>query len=166
MILSFMNDLGVVDVRLLKAANIDGLGNTSNRNILRVIRRLEEEKLVKSMRKEIKLFTTSDGTFHHWEHHLLRNRFIVDKGIWKQVIIEPKVTVKGETFIPDFVLPLVPHPHRAEDYIYFEVDRLQKKKTNHEKIARYKRLGLKVEIVCRPERVYIWKGSVYHTVTL
>lgn len=52
MILSFMNDLGVVDVRLLKAANIDGLGNTSNRNILRVIRRLEEEKLLNPCAKK------------------------------------------------------------------------------------------------------------------
>jgi len=71
--------------------------------------------------------------------------------------------MKGVTFILDFVMPLVRHPHRPEDYIYFEVDRLQKKKTNHVKISRYKRLGLKVEIVCRTERVYIWKGIVYHT---
>ncbi len=163
-ILLNLNKLGILDVEMIQKLNIDGLGNTSKRNVLRVMHDLEKEGYIKSIRNEVKLFTLPDQKITHLEHRLMMNRFIVNNGYVNIAQIEPSVKINGETFKPDFMIPKIKEPKKATDWKYFEVDRKQKKKTNMEKIQRYKNFGLQFEVVCGIERSYMWKGYVYHIV--
>ena len=163
-ILSRLNKLGVASVWELMRLNAGGLGNGGRRNALRVLNEMEQKGLVDSMRKELKLFCIKDRGFGHWEHRLMMNRFLIKKGLFDKAIIEPNIKINGIEFRPDFIIPKVHDAKSATDYIYFEVDRRQKKKANLEKIQRYKEYKLKFEIVCTPERAYIWKGCVINEV--
>lgn len=164
MILSYLNKLGVMDVDMIMKMNIDGLGDTGKRNVLRVMQRLEDDGYIKSVRKERKLYMLKDNVYKNVNHRLMMNRFLVNHGYVNVVKIEPKMIVNGVKFQPDFIIPKVSNPKKASDWRYFEVDRTQKKKVNMDKVKRYKDLGLNFEIVCGVERVYMWKGYVYHVV--
>lgn len=161
-ILSYLNKFGVLDVEMIQRLNIDGLGNTTKRNVLRVMDNLEKDGYIKSKRHYVKLFMLTDYTITHLDHRLMMNRFIIKNGYAKKAIIEPNVKINGESFRPDFMIPKVDEPKLASDWKYFEVDRKQKKKTNMQKIQRYKDYGLQFEVVCGIERTYMWKGYVYH----
>lgn len=161
-ILHFLDKMKVMDVRLLKKANVSNLGRTSDRNVLRVMQSMEEKGLVKSQRKEVKLWYMDK--LGQWEHRLMMNHFIVDKGLLNRAIIEPKISVKGETFRPDFMIQVGSGLNSSKDYVFYEVDRTQKRKVNEDKISRYKRLGLKFEFICYEERKHMFKHCVYHIV--
>ena len=163
-ILSRLNKLGVASVWELIRLNAGGLGNGGRRNAFRVLNEMEQKGLVDSMRKEIKLFCVKGRGFGHWEHRIMMNRFLIKKGLFDKAIIEPNIKINGMEFRPDFIIPCVPNPETAADYIYYEVDRKQKKKANLEKVQRYKDLKLKFEVICTPERVSHWKGSVINEV--
>ena len=163
-ILSHLNSLGVLDVEMIQQLNIDGLGETTKRNVLRVMDNLEKEGYIKSIRHGVKLFMLPDYKLTYIDHRLMINRFIVNNGYNKVARIEPTVKINGEQFKPDFMIPKVQNPKLATDWKYFEVDRKQKKKTNMQKIQRYKDFGLQFEVVCGIERTYMWKGYVYHVV--
>lgn len=163
-ILSYLNKLGILDIDMIMKLNIDGLGDTTKRNVLRVMQNLEERGLIKSVRKEVKLFMLIDRKYSHIEHRLMMNRFICNNGYYHTVKLEPLIKISGEEFRPDFVVPKIDNPKLATDWKYFEVDRTQKKNVNMQKAKRYKDLGLQFEVVCGIERVYMWKGFVYHVV--
>lgn len=163
-IIQLLNKLGVADVEIMKRLNVSGLGKTTNRNVLRVLNKMVDDGLLDSMRREIKIFSVAGRGFGHWEHRLLMNKFIVRKGYFHKARIEKKVKINHEVFVPDFYVPLVVHPGSPADFVFYEVDRRQKKKANDKKIERYKRLGLKFEVVCSAERKYMWKGCVVNVV--
>lgn len=163
-ILSYLSKIRVLDVEMIMQLDIDGLGKTGKRNILRVMQSLEDKGLVKSVRKEVKLFFLPDGKLTYLEHRLLMNRYLCKNGLVNVARIEPNVKVNGVEFRPDFMIPKVPDPKEAKDWKFFEVDRTQKKSVNIQKVKRYKELGLQFEIVCGMERAYMWKGYVYHVV--
>lgn len=165
-IISSLNKLGVADVEIIKRLNIDGLGNTSDRNVLRVLNRMVDDGLLDTKRKEVKLFTIHGRGFGNYEHRLMMNRFLVRKGLFYKARIEPKIKIGSEVFQPDFIVPFKNGILKPEDFIYYEVDRKQKKKANLQKIERYKRLGLKFEVICTSDRSYMWKDCVIHEVNI
>lgn len=164
MILSYLNKLGVMDVDMIQLLDIDGLGKTGKRNVLRIMQGLEEMGYIQSMRKDVKLFMLVDSKFTHIEHRLMMNRYLCKNGLVGKARIEPKVKVNDVEFRPDFMIPKNDNAKSATDWRYFEVDRTQKRVVNMQKVQRYKDLGLQFEIVCGVERVYMWKGFVYHVV--
>ena len=163
-IVSLLDKLKVVDVELFMMCNVDGLGNTSRRNVLRVLNRMVEDGILDEKRIDVKMYCLKGVGFGYWEHRLLMNKFIVGNGLLNRVRIEPLVSVKGVEFRPDFIVPIVSKPQGLGDWKFYEVDRRQKRKVNHEKIERYKRLGLKFEVVCERDRNYMWKGCVINNV--
>lgn len=163
-ILSRLNKLGVASVWELMRLNVGGLGESGRRNALRVLNEMEEKGLVDSVRKEIKIFCVKDRGFGHWEHRMMMNKFLIKKGLFDKAKIEPNIKINGIDFRPDFIIPRTPNPKEANDWLYFEVDRKQKKKANLEKIQRYREFGLKFEVVCSPERSNQWKGCVINEV--
>lgn len=165
-IISSLNKLGIADVEIVKRLNISNLGETSDRNVLRVLNKMVDDGLLDCMRKDIKLFTIKGKGFGHYEHRLLMNRFLVRKGLFHKARIEPKIKIGNDSFQPDFIVPMKDGILTAKDYIYYEVDRRQKRKANMLKIDRYNRLGLKFEIVCPSDRTYMWKGCVIHEINV
>ncbi|WP_200415926.1 hypothetical protein [Virgibacillus salexigens] len=163
-ILSRLNKLGVSGVWELMALNAGGLGSGGRRNAHRVLSEMEEKDLINSTRKEIKIFCVAGRGFGHWEHRMMMNKFLIKKGLFDKAKIEPQVKINGQEFRPDFMIPLVNNPKTAKEWAYFEVDRKQKKKANLEKIQRYKEFGLRLEVVCTPERASMWKGCVIHEI--
>ncbi len=163
-ILSRLNKLGVSSVWELMRLNAGGLAEGGRRNALRVLNEMEEKELVASMRKEIKIYCVTGRGFGHWEHRMMMNKFLIKKGLFDKAIIEPKIKINDIEFRPDFIIAKTPDPKTATDYVYFEVDRKQKKKANLEKIERYKKFGLKFEVICSMERVSMWKGCVINEV--
>lgn len=161
-ILSRLNKLGVSGVWELMTLNVSGLGEGGRRNALRILNEMEEKGLVDSTRKEIKIYCVKGRGFGHWEHRMMMNKFLIKKGIFDKAKIEPTVTINGKEFRPDFMIPRKHDAKSAADYVYYEVDRRQKKKANLEKMQRYKELGLRFEVVCSPERVNMWRGCVIH----
>lgn len=159
-IISSLNKLGVADIRLIKRLNISNLGITSDRNVLRVMNRMVDDGLLDSVRKEIKLYAIKGRGFGHYEHRMMMNEFLVYKGLFYKAKIEPKIKLGGDIFKPDFIVPRVDNPKNEQDWTFYEVDRRQKKKANMLKIERYKRLGLHFEVVCKPERNYMWKDCI------
>lgn len=157
-ILSCLNKLKVVDVRVLMKLNVGDLGKGSKRNCLRVMNEMVRDGLVRSVRKEVKLFYDVEMRgIGNWEHTLMRNRFIAEKGrrFYEEVKIEPRVILKGKEVRPDMLC----------NEIFYEVDRTQKMKVNREKIRRYIDGGVKFEIVCGQDRINLWKGYVYNIVS-
>ncbi|QBP06973.1 hypothetical protein [Virgibacillus phage Mimir87] len=163
-ILSRLNKLGVSSVWELMRLNAGGLGEGGRRNALRVLNEMEEKELVISMRKEIKIYCVTGRGFGHWEHRMMMNKFLIKKGLFDKAIIEPKIKINDIEFRPDFMIPMIPDPKNANDWLFYEVDRKQKKKANLEKIKRYRDFGLKFEVVCSPERSYMWKGFVINEI--
>lgn len=156
-ILLCLNKLRVVDVGVLMKLDVGDLGKGSKRNVLRVMNEMVRDGLIKEVRKEVKLFYDADMRgLGNWEHTLMRNRFIAEKGrrFYEDVKIEPRVMLRGKEVRPDMLY----------DGIFYEVDRTQKMKINKEKIERYMRGGVKFEVICGPDRVRLWKGHVYHVV--
>ncbi|WP_139343319.1 hypothetical protein [Virgibacillus siamensis] len=123
---------------------------------------MEERGLVDSVKKEQKIFCVKGRGFGHWEHRMMINKFLIKNGLLHKAKIEPTITVKGIVFKPDFVIPITDDPKNQHDYIYYEVDRKQKKKANMDKIERYKKLNLQFEVICTPERKNMWKGCKIH----
>lgn len=163
-ILSKLNKLGVASVWELMRLNAGGLGEGGRRNALRVLNEMEEKQLVSSMRKEFKIYCIYGRGFGHWEHRLMMNKFLIKKHLFDKAVIEPKIKINGTDFRPDFIIPKKSEPQTANDWLFFEVDRKQKKKANIEKIKRYKEFGLKFEVVCTPERAGMWRGCVINEV--
>lgn len=163
-IISSLNKLGVVDVKVIKQLNVAGLGSTGDRNVLRVMNRMVDDGLLESMKKEIKLYCVKGRGFGHWEHRLMLNKFLAMKCLYGKAKIEPRIKIGSDEFRPDFIVPIKDHPKTEKDWCFYEVDRRQKKHVNLEKIERYKRLGLRFEVVCNEDRVYMWKGCVVHTI--
>src|SRR5699024_5477684 len=163
-ILSKLNKLGVASVWELMRLNAGGLGEGGRRNALRVLNEMEEKQLVSSMRKEFKIYCIYGRGFGHWEHRLMMNKFLIKKHLFDKAVIEPKIKINGTDFRPDFIIPKKSEPQTANDWLFFEVDRRQKKKANIEKIKRYKEFGLKFEVVCTPERAGMWRGCVINEV--
>ncbi|APC48943.1 hypothetical protein BME96_12395 [Virgibacillus halodenitrificans] len=163
-ILSRLNKLGVASAWELMRLNAGGLGEGGRRNALRILNEMTEKGLLECSRKEIKIFCVAGRGFGHWEHRMMMNKFLIIRGLFDKAKIEPTVTINGKEFRPDFMVPRVSDPKTANDYVYYEVDRKQKKKANLEKIQRYKELGLRFEIICSPERVRMWKGCVVHEI--
>lgn len=163
-ILSRLNKLGVSGVWELMRLNVGGLGEGGRRNALRILNEMEEKGLVDSFRRELKIFCVSGRGFGHWEHRMMINKFLIKKGLFDKAKIEPQVTINGKEFRPDFIIPLVTNPQTAKEWAYYEVDRKQKRKANQDKTQRYKELGLRLEVVCTPERVNMWKGCVIHEI--
>ncbi|GGJ48372.1 hypothetical protein [Virgibacillus salexigens] len=163
-ILSRLNKLGVSGVWELMRLDVSNLGKSGRHNALRVLNGMEKKGLVDSMTKEVKIFCVAGRGFGHWEHRMMMNKFLIKKGLFEKAKIEPQVKINGQDFRPDFMIPLVNNPKTAKEWAYFEVDRKQKRKANLEKIQRYKEFGLRLEVVCTPERASMWKGCVIHEI--
>ena len=163
-IISLLNKLKIVDVEIIKRVNVSNLGHTSDRNVLRVLNKMVDDGFLDSIRKENKLYAIKGYGFGHYEHRLMMNKFIVRKGYLNKVKIEPKIKIGVDEFRPDFIVPIVNRPKTEKDWCFYEVDRKQKKKANINKIERYRRLGLKFEVVCGVERNYMWKGCIINNV--
>ena len=163
-ILSKLDKLGISSTYELIKLDAGGLGRGGRRNALRVLNEMEIKGLVDYTRKEFKLFCVKGRGFGHWEHRMMMNKFLIKKGLFYKAHIEPTVTINKIEFRPDFIVPIHPEPQTPKDYIFYEVDRRQKKKANMEKIKRYKEFGLKFEVVCTAERVSMWKNCVINEV--
>lgn len=157
-IISLLNKLRVVDVEMIQNVNVSNLGNTSRRNVLRVLNEMVKDGLLDTIRSEVKLYSVKGRGFGHLEHTLMMNRFLIKNGLFHKARIEPKIKINDIEFIPDFIVPKVDNPKNQYDWVFYEVDRKQKKRANILKIERYKEMGLTFEVVCSPERNYMWNG--------
>lgn len=143
---------------------VSGFHSTSKRNVLRVMKRMEDEGYLKSQRKEFKVWCLKGDRFGNVEHRLMMNKFICQNGWYRKAIIEPDLNLGGFKFRPDFMIPMVEDAKKPTDFRFFEVDRTQKMNVNKKKIERYQRLGLRFEFICPAYNVERYKGYVYHVI--
>lgn len=149
-ILSKLDKFGILTVDHLRKMNVAGLGKSGRRNCLRILNEMESKGLVRSKKVGMKLFAVNGKGFGHWEHTLLRNDFLVREGHWRNCKIEVPVKRNGKVeLVADAVI-------RGD--ICVEVDRMQKRSVNREKVKKYQELGVKVMAVCYRSRVDHWKG--------
>lgn len=159
-----LNKLGIMTCDMFMKLNISGLGESSKRNTLRVLNRMVKDGFLDEKRKDVKMFVVKGRGFGYYEHDLMRNKFIINKGMYKRVRIEPNIKIGNDQFRPDFIYPIVNNAKTEKDWCFYEVDRTQKMKVNYEKIERYKRLGLRFEVICPSHRIQLWKGCVVHEI--
>lgn len=157
-ILSKLDKGGIMTIDQLMALGAGGLDKGSRRNALRVLREMEKDGLVTSKNVGRKLFSSDKGSrFGNWEHTLMRNNFLIQRGVFDKCKMEIPVKRNGKV---ELVADAGWQDERG--WILLEVDRKQKLKENRRKIKVYKELGVRFEVVCYKERTYMWKGCVVH----
>lgn len=151
-ILTALNKLGVANVEQLMKLNAGGLGNGGRRNALRVLSEMENDGFIDSKRVGVKLFCVKGRGFGQWEHKLLRNDFVIWKGIFDKCRYEAKLKRNDVVRI----VADVGVWSEQEGWTFYEIDRLQKKKTNLEKLKVYNDLGAleRLVVVCYKERAH------------
>lgn len=159
-IMSILGKLQIAHVGHLMALNAGGLGESGRRNALRVLREMENDGYLDSKRVGVKLFRVSGGGsrgFHGgmWEHTILRNDFVVWKGreFFENCRFEVPIRVRGkEVLRADIGI------QKNGRWLFYEIDRLQKRSANILKIENYKKLNLDFKVVCYRDRLGMWSG--------
>lgn len=139
-ILSSLDDLTYATREQLQIIN--GLGGT--RNAQRILYRMEQDRLINSVRYERKVYYLSNrgrqrigseqGELKksHITHVLMRNDLYIRLGMPKDWRKELPVTWDGGKLIPDASFK------KGGEYHFVEIDNQQSMATNIEKIAKYK----------------------------
>lgn len=150
---------GVMTAEQLRKVNAGGLGNGGLRNVHRVLGEMERAGTVVSKRYDRKIYRLKEkGGFGMWEHTLMRNDFLIEKGWFRACRMEvPIKSADGE-----IVMKADAGINILGKWNFLEVDRRQDFRANREKIARYEQMlddGLKFDlwVVCYEERSDFWE---------
>lgn len=133
-------------------------GGGGKKNVLRVMREMEADGLVSSKRVGTKLFGEVGSRFGFWEHTLMRNDFLIDKGWFDVCQMEMPIRRNGGGGV---VVRCDAGVNIMGQWHFIEVDRRQEKRANIQKIEKYKELedgGVDFElwIICYSERKRFW----------
>lgn len=150
-----LDKFDVLTIKQLRNINAGDLGNTGDRNILRVMERLVKEGYVEKKRYGFNLYALRGRGFGNWEHKFMRNEYLIWKGVWNKARVEVPIIWKGREY-------LRADAHWVENGRdkFLEVDRRQKKKVNLEKIRKYKEIGAQFEVLTYRSRGRMWQGCV------
>lgn len=151
-IVTQLDKLGVATVEQLRA--VTDLGRGGRANALRVLREMERDGFIVSKHVGVKLFSSDlRSRFGFWEHILMRNDFLIDRGWFEFARMEVPIR-KGD----EVVLRADAGIFLNGKWKFIEIDRRQSRRANIQKIEKYKELNLDVVFVCYEERKGHFEG--------
>lgn len=154
-ILTQLAKFGILTVSQMQGLNVAGFGSSGRRNVLRVLREMEEDGHIVSKHVGKKLFAMPGSRFGLWEHRELLVDFLLWKGWADNCHVERPIMHNGvEVIRPDAVVTT------SNGLLCIEVDRRQKLSVNKQKVLTYKELGLRMIAVCYRGRGHHFEGCV------